>query len=294
MLTAPTLCSLIGHLPRGATVAELVAALKPWSESSVKSALYWDVAKVKGYGVRTETDDKGHAAAVQLRDPLLAHRRVVDREGGQPAIEPIHVRTMFLFLRFRRPDLLKGAVRPVSGRRPSHPNCRAIRCHGLPQERPGSAMFAAASRKSAFAAGRIRPRAHKKSRNEANMSLIRNGSVCETKPIRCETKPISSGTKPVSSGTKPIGSVRPSGPRQPQNTGMMCSGSKATCSPSTPISAGAAACYRTFAGFSSGGGPLLIRSWRAESPCVSAASAIVSTLSPCRSASSASHRWTWS
>ena len=50
---------LIDHLARGATLAELVAALAPWTESSVKSALYWDVAKVKGYGVRTETSDDG-------------------------------------------------------------------------------------------------------------------------------------------------------------------------------------------------------------------------------------------
>ena len=50
---------LIDHLTKGATLAELVAALKPWSESSVKSALYWDVAKVKGHGVRTETSDDG-------------------------------------------------------------------------------------------------------------------------------------------------------------------------------------------------------------------------------------------
>jgi hypothetical protein len=50
---------LIDHLAKGATLAELVAALSPWSESSVKSALYWDVAKVKGYGVRTETADDG-------------------------------------------------------------------------------------------------------------------------------------------------------------------------------------------------------------------------------------------
>jgi hypothetical protein len=50
---------LIDHLAKGATLAELVAALKPWSESSVKSALYWDVAKVKGYGVRTDTADDG-------------------------------------------------------------------------------------------------------------------------------------------------------------------------------------------------------------------------------------------
>jgi hypothetical protein len=42
-----------------ATLAELVAVLKPWSESSVKSALYWDVAKDKGYGVRTETPADG-------------------------------------------------------------------------------------------------------------------------------------------------------------------------------------------------------------------------------------------
>jgi hypothetical protein len=50
---------LIDHLANGATLAELVAALKPWTQSSVKSALYWDVAKVKGYGVRTETSDDG-------------------------------------------------------------------------------------------------------------------------------------------------------------------------------------------------------------------------------------------
>ena len=50
---------LIDHLAKGATLAELVAALKPWTESSVKSALYWDVAKVKGYGVRTEVSDDG-------------------------------------------------------------------------------------------------------------------------------------------------------------------------------------------------------------------------------------------
>ena len=48
---------LIDHLARGATLAELVAALKPCSESSVKSALCWDVAKVKSYGVRAETGD---------------------------------------------------------------------------------------------------------------------------------------------------------------------------------------------------------------------------------------------
>jgi hypothetical protein len=51
-LTVRTCCAgskqaiLIDHLAKGATLAELVAALKPWSESSVKSALYWDVAKV--------------------------------------------------------------------------------------------------------------------------------------------------------------------------------------------------------------------------------------------------------
>jgi hypothetical protein len=51
---------LIDHLAKGASLAELVAALSPgWTESSIKSALYWDVAKVKGYGVRTETSDDG-------------------------------------------------------------------------------------------------------------------------------------------------------------------------------------------------------------------------------------------
>jgi hypothetical protein len=50
---------LIDHLAKGVTLAELVAALEPWTESSVKSALYWDVAKIKGYGVRTEISDDG-------------------------------------------------------------------------------------------------------------------------------------------------------------------------------------------------------------------------------------------
>ena len=49
---------LIDHLAKGATLAELVAALEPWSASSVKSGLYWDVRQ-KGYGVRTETADDG-------------------------------------------------------------------------------------------------------------------------------------------------------------------------------------------------------------------------------------------
>jgi hypothetical protein len=40
------------HLAKGSTLAELVAALEPWSDSSVKSALYWDIAKVKGYTPR--------------------------------------------------------------------------------------------------------------------------------------------------------------------------------------------------------------------------------------------------
>jgi hypothetical protein len=31
----------------------------PWTESSIKSALYWDVTTVKGCGVRTETADDG-------------------------------------------------------------------------------------------------------------------------------------------------------------------------------------------------------------------------------------------
>jgi hypothetical protein len=43
----------------GATLAELVAVPQPWNESSVKSALYWDVAKVKGYEVCTQIADDG-------------------------------------------------------------------------------------------------------------------------------------------------------------------------------------------------------------------------------------------
>jgi hypothetical protein len=50
---------LVDHLAKGATLAELVAALTPWTENSVKSALYWDVNKVKGYGVRADNADDG-------------------------------------------------------------------------------------------------------------------------------------------------------------------------------------------------------------------------------------------
>lgn len=52
--------------PQGATFDELHAAMnskqfshmKPWSPSTTRSALHWDVHSVKGYGVRTEFMDQ--------------------------------------------------------------------------------------------------------------------------------------------------------------------------------------------------------------------------------------------
>jgi hypothetical protein len=76
---------LIDHLGKGATLAELVTALAPWTESSVKSALYWDVAKVKGYGVRTETSDDGaqryHLVLPKGVEAPLGHVEPVTRRG---------------------------------------------------------------------------------------------------------------------------------------------------------------------------------------------------------------------
>lgn len=47
---------------KGATMAELIEALsggnKPWTEATVRSGFGWDM-KQKGYGVRSEFDDKG-------------------------------------------------------------------------------------------------------------------------------------------------------------------------------------------------------------------------------------------
>lgn len=57
--------ALVDSLKNGATMAQLVEACsaknggKDWTESSVKSGIYWDINKLKGYGVRTETDEKG-------------------------------------------------------------------------------------------------------------------------------------------------------------------------------------------------------------------------------------------
>ena len=39
--------------PEGATPEELLEACKPWDWETVKSALYWDINTVKGYGVRS-------------------------------------------------------------------------------------------------------------------------------------------------------------------------------------------------------------------------------------------------
>ena len=67
--------AIIDCLVYGATLWELTGATsrnasggKDWSESSVRSALHWDVHSVKGYGVRTEimtprqAYDAGHEA----------------------------------------------------------------------------------------------------------------------------------------------------------------------------------------------------------------------------------------
>jgi hypothetical protein len=65
-------------------LAELVAVLKPWSESRVKSALYSDVAKVKGNGVRTESAD----------DRKQRYRRVLPKGVQTPLahVEPAWVK----------------------------------------------------------------------------------------------------------------------------------------------------------------------------------------------------------
>lgn len=52
--------SLVDALKNGATMAQLIKVCsssnggKNWTETSVKSGIYWDVNKLKGYGVRTE------------------------------------------------------------------------------------------------------------------------------------------------------------------------------------------------------------------------------------------------
>lgn len=58
--------ALIDALAKGATMEQLIKVCsqggkKVWSENSVKSGIYWDVNKVKGYGIRTEFDAKGVA-----------------------------------------------------------------------------------------------------------------------------------------------------------------------------------------------------------------------------------------
>jgi hypothetical protein len=57
---------LIDCLAKGATIEELIKACDKasggktsWTETSVRSGIYWDVNKVKGYGIRTEFDAKG-------------------------------------------------------------------------------------------------------------------------------------------------------------------------------------------------------------------------------------------
>ena len=59
--------ALVDALKEGATMKELVEVCskvnggKNWTETSVKSGIYWDVNKIKGYGVRTETNNNGQA-----------------------------------------------------------------------------------------------------------------------------------------------------------------------------------------------------------------------------------------
>jgi hypothetical protein len=50
LLTGATLWELVGATSRNAS-----GGGKDWSESSVRSALHWDVHSVKGYGVRTNS-----------------------------------------------------------------------------------------------------------------------------------------------------------------------------------------------------------------------------------------------
>lgn len=57
---------LIDALAKGATLTELLNTCDKssggkvsWTENSVKSGIYWDVNKVKGYGIRTEFDKDG-------------------------------------------------------------------------------------------------------------------------------------------------------------------------------------------------------------------------------------------
>lgn len=60
--------ALVDALKNGATMQQLIVACskknggaKSWSENSVKSGVYWDVNKIKGYGIRTVVNDKGVA-----------------------------------------------------------------------------------------------------------------------------------------------------------------------------------------------------------------------------------------
>ena len=57
---------LIDALAKGATIKELLDTCSKksggkvsWTENSVRSGIYWDVNKVKGYGIRTEFDKDG-------------------------------------------------------------------------------------------------------------------------------------------------------------------------------------------------------------------------------------------
>ena len=59
--------ALVDALKGGATMKELLDVCskvnggKNWTENSVKSGIYWDINKIKGYGVRTEVSNKGVA-----------------------------------------------------------------------------------------------------------------------------------------------------------------------------------------------------------------------------------------
>nr|QIG67174.1 DUF3489 domain-containing protein [Rhizobium phage RHph_TM26] len=46
--------------PEGATMGELQDALKPWKPVTVKSGIYWDVNKLKGYGIKTRFNGDPH------------------------------------------------------------------------------------------------------------------------------------------------------------------------------------------------------------------------------------------
>lgn len=70
---------LVDALHKGATMQQLVEACsskyggRDWSAPSVKSGMYWDINKLKGYGIRTELNEKGvHSYFLTFPDGMSA------------------------------------------------------------------------------------------------------------------------------------------------------------------------------------------------------------------------------